>query len=603
MGSGKSKEVEIKTTTRVNANLKPPQVGMMSQYDQSFLPVTQISYKVNIVKGFSTIIQTTTFKNTSTEICDVGFLYPKSIHSAFSNLRIFYGDKIIEAEIMEERVAERKFNEARRKGDMAILAAGVNRQRLVDTVFTRIGNMLPNTEITTEFSIIQRVEQSPSGQWSLQIPGELRPLYPVGLSDVRNYCLEGSALFRLFRDVSKRKRGRDKGVTLNDYKLQSGDYPWNIEVSIASNNDFFYCESPTHFLIRQNDPMRGVQKYTLDPTVPQRVSKSFIFTFKDPKYKAEDLTVTKWYRNKAAPYAFNVLISPEVNLDEEGSWDSDMEDSFLDDIKAEFLFLIDRSGSMAGKKIELARESLIFFLKSLPKSSTFNVVSFGSKHQLMYKVSPLVTTENINRAITQVKKFDANFGGTELTNAFVHILKSPGSKTHPKIIFCLTDGFVKSVNEVLGVVEQNLGSSRIFTMGIGSNFSEDLVEGLAEKGEGCSSHCHDPEMMAENTIDLLDKSLEPYHILYDFNFDNSLIVDSNFKNRIKDAIKVFHGDQINLTAFLSPKVERLTHFKFQFKSKMSNEREDQAHHHNLTVPLERTINDSSLVCTKFLLLS
>jgi len=43
-----------------------------------------------------------------------------------------------------------------------------------------------------------------------------------------------------------------------------------------------------------------------------------------------------------------------------------------------FIFLIDRSGSMMYGRIEKAREALILFLRSLPASCKFSVISFGS---------------------------------------------------------------------------------------------------------------------------------------------------------------------------------------------------------------------------------
>ena len=170
-------------------------------------------------------------------------------------------------------------------------------------------------------------------------------------------------------------------------------------------------------------------------------------------------------------------------------------------------------------------------------------------------------------------------------------------KTHPKLIFCLTDGFVFQVEELLDVVEENLGSSRIFTMGIGFNFSEDLVEGLAERGDGCSSHCHDLEMIHENTISLLEKSLHHYLMIYDFNFDRDLVLDGNFVNilgEMKSEIKVFSGEKINLSGFLGPQIRGLNHFRVKFKSKMSNEKEDKALQHEIVVPLDKAINDTSL---------
>ena len=48
--------------------------------------------------------------------------------------------------------------------------------------------------------------------------------------------------------------------------------------------------------------------------------------------------------------------------------------------RQEYTFLIDRSGSMSGNCIQMAREALIVFLKSLPETAYFNIVSFGSSH-------------------------------------------------------------------------------------------------------------------------------------------------------------------------------------------------------------------------------
>ncbi len=56
----------------------------------------------------------------------------------------------------------------------------------------------------------------------------------------------------------------------------------------------------------------------------------------------------------------------------------------IDTAKAEFIFLIDRSGSMDGKRIESAKEGLITFLKSLPMDSIFNVYSFGTGFETLF---------------------------------------------------------------------------------------------------------------------------------------------------------------------------------------------------------------------------
>ncbi len=58
--------------------------------------------------------------------------------------------------------------------------------------------------------------------------------------------------------------------------------------------------------------------------------------------------------------------------------DINLDDIFIEDFKGNFIFVLDRSGSMHGNRIELAKLSLIFFLKSLPEYSKFNIISFGS---------------------------------------------------------------------------------------------------------------------------------------------------------------------------------------------------------------------------------
>jgi hypothetical protein len=50
----------------------------------------------------------------------------------------------------------------------------------------------------------------------------------------------------------------------------------------------------------------------------------------------------------------------------------------------EFIFIVDRSGSMGGDRIQSAREALLLFLKSLPISCYFNIVSFGSQFQALF---------------------------------------------------------------------------------------------------------------------------------------------------------------------------------------------------------------------------
>lgn len=52
----------------------------------------------------------------------------------------------------------------------------------------------------------------------------------------------------------------------------------------------------------------------------------------------------------------------------------------IDNAKGEYIFLLDRSGSMGGGRMEKAKEALTLFIQSLPQDTYFNVFSFGSNY-------------------------------------------------------------------------------------------------------------------------------------------------------------------------------------------------------------------------------
>jgi hypothetical protein len=48
-----------------------------------------------------------------------------------------------------------------------------------------------------------------------------------------------------------------------------------------------------------------------------------------------------------------------------------------------FIFLVDRSGSMDGRRMEITKEALKLFIQSLPVGCTFAILSFGSQSKFV----------------------------------------------------------------------------------------------------------------------------------------------------------------------------------------------------------------------------
>ena len=78
-------------------------------------------------------------------------------------------------------------------------------------------------------------------------------------------------------------------------------------------------------------------------------------------------------------YCFYYKFNPTTIIDD----NIDTNNPLIKDFKGNFIFILDRSGSMYGNRINLAITSLIYFLKSLPENSKFNIISFGSEYSVL----------------------------------------------------------------------------------------------------------------------------------------------------------------------------------------------------------------------------
>ncbi len=75
--------------------------------------------------------------------------------------------------------------------------------------------------------------------------------------------------------------------------------------------------------------------------------------------------------------------SKEKSKEESKGGENDEEGGL--EMAGEYVFVIDRSGSMDGQRIELAKQALLLFMASLPEGSRFNVFSFGSNYSALFK--------------------------------------------------------------------------------------------------------------------------------------------------------------------------------------------------------------------------
>ncbi|KAJ7875306.1 von Willebrand factor type A domain-containing protein [Mycena olivaceomarginata] len=162
-----------------------------------------------------------------------------------------------------------------------------------------------------------------------------------------------------------------------------------------------------------------------------------------------------------------------------------------DPARQEFIFLVDRSGSMHGARIAAARKALVVLLRSLPhKDSLFQIMSFGSNAASLWpEGSKAYNQESLEEGTRHVDGMEGDYGGTEMRSALQACFAGRNLE-RPTSVFVLTDGEAWDLDAVLGEVRTAVENApenaplRVSVLGIGDAVSTAMCEGIARVGHG-----------------------------------------------------------------------------------------------------------------------
>lgn len=221
-------------------------------------------------------------------------------------------------------------------------------------------------------------------------------------------------------------------------------------------------------------------------------------------------------------------------------------------VKREFIFVMDRSGSMGGDRMEKSKAALLLFLKSLPVGCLFNIVSFGSDYSFLFDRSQQYNKESLAAAKHHQNEMMANMGGTEILSPLSAIYSIENNKDYPRQIFLLTDGEVGNTEDVVNLVGQNSHNSRVFTFGVGHGASTSLIKNVAKAGAGRATFIKDQkDNMKAKVIRALEFSMEDS--LADIVLEWNLPKGYTVINIPSQQPNIFNGDRLSMFALLQNK--------------------------------------------------
>ncbi|KAB0364576.1 hypothetical protein FD754_008732 [Muntiacus muntjak] len=218
----------------------------------------------------------------------------------------------------------------------------------------------------------------------------------------------------------------------------------------------------------------------------------------------------------------------------------------LSTIPKNVIFVIDKSGSMMGRKIKQTREALIKILSDLSPHDQFNLISFNVEATKWKPLLVPASTENVNEAKSYATGIQAQ-GGTNINDAMlmaVQLLEKAnreellpaGSVT---LIILLTDGDPTAGETNPSKIQKNVrkainGQHSLFCLGFGFDVSYSFLEKMALENGGLARRIYEDSDSALQLQDFYQQVANPLMTSVAFEYPSNAV-----ESVTQDAFRVF----------------------------------------------------------------
>jgi Ca-activated chloride channel family protein len=370
------------------------------------------------------------FENTGSVPMEVSFMFPLPYDGAIDQLTLLVDGKEFQAKLLSKEDARRRYEEIVRKNrDPALL------------------------------------EWVGAGMFQTSV-------FPIPAGAKRTVTLRYSQLLR-----------KNYGLTDFIFPLSTAKYTCepveklNIRLSIESSSPIKNVYSATHTVdIERPDKTHAIVKYEAKKTVPGEDFRLFY----DTGEESVAANVVS-YRPKADEDGyFLMLASPEVKAADDKP------------VAKTVIFVVDRSGSMSGEKIEQAKNAAKFVLNNLREGDSFNIVAYDSEIATFRPELEKFNDETRAAASGFVNNLYAG-GSTDIDGALERALDMLKDNKRPTYVLFLTDGLPTSgeTDESAIVKHSEEGNdvrARVFAFGVGYDVNSRLLDKLARANFGLSQY-------------------------------------------------------------------------------------------------------------------
>ncbi len=312
----------------------------------------------------------------------------------------------------------------------------------------------------------------------------------------------------------------------------------SVRLSLQDETPIKSIYSPTHKItVKRDDDHNAVVSFEAKDTIP---TNDFRLIYDTAADKIGASVISYWPADDDQGY-FILMASPEIKKENGGA-----------SSRKSIQFVVDRSGSMTGKKIDQAREAAKFVLDNLNDNDLFNVIAYDSAVNAFEIEMQRYDKEGHSKAIGFINSINAG-GSTNISEALKTALNNVKDDSVPSYIVFLTDGrpTVGETNE-MKIVEMtkslNRYDTRLISFGVGYDVNSRLIDRLTNTNHGQSEYVRPDEDIEQAVGRLYQKIASPVltNIQIGYEFDVMDVKQGDIVNRVypSEAIDIFAGGQL-----------------------------------------------------------
>ena len=304
-------------------------------------------------------------------------------------------------------------------------------------------------------------------------------LPPIPSGDTRRVQLH-------YAQILKQTGERTKYLCPLKTEQPIGSLAVSIELKSSHPLKSLYC--PSHEVaVTRKDEHRARVSYTETDAIAVDTDFEFYYSVSDEEFGIDLYTHRE---NQKEDGYFMLNLSPRYEVNQTSV------------IEKDFIFVLDRSGSMRGKKIAQAKEALRFCMRNLNDGDRFNLIRFDDEIEA-FSDNLVPVTQQRDNALAFINHIEGR-GMTNINGALLTALADAPDAKRPRIIIFLTDGHQtagerRTAHILRNVSTKNERHACIFVFGVGYQVNTELLDNLAEQNGGTRVYV-EPHENLEKTL-------------------------------------------------------------------------------------------------------